>query len=501
MRVGRPMYRITLSFLRFLSRLLCFPSQYAPCLPAFRRSSEKKGGVRSFFDGNDLSDSSDRELEFDSEDGYEIVNIRGIHTLESELERALAELDLKKGEVRFLSDREKRGQEELADATQKLASVTVYLESLAEEVEKKRRELATTVARLQEENRGLAQQLQEQTSRAALLTTELTEVRGVVAMREKDTEALRTRLNGALSTVESQSVDLADIRTLLPKPDTAVDTDAIKLVGRLNAEIFQAAALLAEACSSVKTRPLQDIDNHAAGTRVKEMFGDKFVDLVQHVPHENNPAVLRIAFQACIVVFADWISAAWHFQPDPSPQFFGEVYRNIWVDEGQAVAGHWRAQTRKQIQKLLDPNPDGVRKRFIMHISDSLADVILCAGIHNKHDQMSETIIRMAGEGITAVVEMALKLNRMLGEEVTAADIETTWAHAQDAYDPKWMEDDYGNWKTYGPRRDLKVLCTTDLGLRRLVKADNEVGWIDTVLIKPKVILEEILSSSPIEAK
>ena len=136
-----------------------------------------------------------------------------------------------------------------------------------------------------------------------------------------------------------------------------------------------------------------------------------------------------------------------------------------------------------------------------MHISDSLADVILCAGIHNKHDQMSDTIIRMAGDGISAVVEMSLKLNRMLGEEVTAADIETTWAHAQDVFDAKWMEDEYGSWKTYGARRDLKVLCTTDLGLRRLVKADNEVGWVDTVLIKPKVILEEILSSSPVEAK
>jgi hypothetical protein len=114
---------------------------------------------------------------------------------------------------------------------------------------------------------------------------------------------------------------------------------------------------------------------------------------------------------------------------------------------------------------------------------------------------MSETVTRMADDRISAVIEMALKLNRMLGEEMTAADIETTWAHAQDAYDPKWMEDDYGNWKSYGGRRDLKVLCTTDLGLRRLVKADNEVGWVDTVLIKPKVILEEILSPSPIETK
>ena len=130
------------------------------------------------------------------------------------------------------------------------------------------------------------------------------------------------------------------------------------------------------------------------------------------------------------------------------------------LTEGQTAAGRWRAQTRKHIQKLLDPNPDGIRKRFILHISDSLSDVILCAGIHNKHDQMSETIIRMAGDRISAVVEMALKLNRMLGEEITTAYIETTWAHPRDAYDPKWMEDYYGDWGSYGGRRDLKVLRT-----------------------------------------
>jgi len=494
------MYRITLSFLQFLFRLFSLPSQYAPCLSSFRRSG-KKGGVAAFIDDSDSSDPGDPDLEVDSVDGYEIVSLRGFRTVENELKRAVAELDMKKGEVRLLGDRERRGKEELAGVTQKLASVTEYIELLANEVERKKSEFTTSLGRLQEENRGLAQQLQEQTSRAELFKTELAEVKGVAATREKDLEALQDRLNSALSTAGSQSVDLENLRALLPKPDAVVDTDAIKLVGRLNSEIFQTAALLAEACSSVKGRPLQSVDNRTATTRVKEMFGSKFVDLVQNVPHENNPAVLRIAFQACIVVFADWISAAWHFQADPAPQFFGEVYRSVWLDEGQAAAGHWRAQTRKQIQKLLDPNPEGIRKRFIMHISDSLADVILCAGIHNKHDQMSETIIRMAGDGISAIVEVALKLNRMLGEEVTAADIETTWAHAQDIYDPKWMEDDYGNWKSYGARRDLKVLCTTDLGLRRLIKADNEVGWVDTVLIKPKVILEEILSSSPVEPK
>jgi len=325
------MYRITLSFLRFLSRLFSLPSQYAPCISAFRKSG-KKAGVAAFTEDNDSTDPQDQELEFDFEDDYEVISLKGFHTLENELKRALTELDLRKGEVRYLDDKEKKGREELADVTQKLASVTEYLEMLAEEMEKKKREFTTTMSRLQEENRGLVRQLQEQTSRANLLMAELTEAKGVAATREKDIETLQSRLTSALSAVESQSADLANTRTLLPKPDTAVDTDAIKLVGRLNAEIFQAAALLAEACSSVKGRPLQGTDNRTASTRVKEMFSAKFVDVVQSVPHENNPAVLRIAFQACIVVFADWISAAWHFQEDPAPQFFGEVHRNVWLD-------------------------------------------------------------------------------------------------------------------------------------------------------------------------
>ena len=231
-----------------------------------------------------------------------------------------------------MDDKARRGREELTDVTKNLASVTEYLELLAEEMEKKKGKFMMMMARLQEENWTLARRLQEQTSRVDSLTIEPAEAKSLTATRKNDIGALQSRLNGALSTVEAQSADLAEMHPLLPRPNTIADTDAIKLVGRLNAEIFQAAALLAKACSSVKVRPSQDIDNHAASTHIKEMFGPKFVDLIQNVPHENNPAVLCITFQACFVVFVDWISAAWHFQSDPAPQFFGEVYRNIWLD-------------------------------------------------------------------------------------------------------------------------------------------------------------------------
>ena len=57
--------------------------------------------------------------------------------------------------MRPLDDEARRGWEELVDMTQNLASVTEYLELLAE-MEKKKGEFTTTVARLQEKNRTLA---------------------------------------------------------------------------------------------------------------------------------------------------------------------------------------------------------------------------------------------------------------------------------------------------------------------------------------------------------
>ena len=126
-----------------------------------------------------------------------------------------------------------------------LASVIECLELLAEEMEKKR-ESTTVMARLPEENHTLAQRLQERTGWAESLMAELAEARDAVAARENDIEPPWSRLNNAPST-----------RVPVPRPDNVSDTDAIKLVGRLNAETFQSAALLAEA-----GRPLKDIDSY-----------------------------------------------------------------------------------------------------------------------------------------------------------------------------------------------------------------------------------------------
>jgi len=277
-------------------------------------------------------------------------------------------------------------------------------------------------------------------------------------------------------------------------PDPVSDIDAVKLVSALNAEIFQTASLLAESFGTIKSRALEGIDNRSACGRVHQMFGPRLVELLRTIPHDENPVLLRVAFQACMVVFSDWISAAWHFQMDPAPQFFGEVYRNVWIAEDQAVSGRWRSLTRQHIQQLLNETPENIKSRFAVHIADSLADVLLCAGLHNKHSQVGEAVIAMASEKIINVVDIALRLNHMLGEDITSADIETTWVHSQEPFDSMWMEDDYGDWRGNG-HGAVRVLCTTDLGLRRLVKAKNDNGWEDKVLVKPKVALEEVTDS------
>ena len=77
---------------QLLSRLFSLPTQYAPCIAAFRRSG-KKGLVTTFIDDSDSSDPGDPNVGFDPEEDYEVISLRGLN----ELKCALDELDLKVG--------------------------------------------------------------------------------------------------------------------------------------------------------------------------------------------------------------------------------------------------------------------------------------------------------------------------------------------------------------------------------------------------------------------
>lgn len=87
---------------------------------------------------------------------------------------------------------------------------------------------------------------------------------------------------------------------------------------------------------------------------------------------------------------------------------------------------------------------------------------------------------------------MALRLNQIIGEEVTSCELEVVSMPYGVAFDPKTMDDAYDDGKWHGLASESpQVLCTTELGLQKEVKGyDGE--WEKAVLTKPKVSVDSL---------
>jgi hypothetical protein len=112
---------------------------------------------------------------------------------------------------------------------------------------------------------------------------------------------------------------------------------------------------------------------------------------------------------------------------------------------------------------------------------------------------------------MNVVGRYALQLNKALGEEITSGDVEAIYVPPDVEFDEVTMEETFKsstdavsssppkakpaeNGKRKGVDRQ-PVLCTTDLGLHRSVKAsmNGQIQWQETILVKPKVVLESQL--------
>jgi hypothetical protein len=270
----------------------------------------------------------------DSDDGFDTMSLQDARNLEHKLEGAILELDIREKGFEQLRETEAKHQEELDAKTRELANVTAVLEAKMQTIEAQNQKTLALVGELQTRNRNLEKNLQEQTRHTKEVEDQLKKSRKDLEDCNCMIDSLQKRINSTSSVLEARTAELKAMQSVFGEPDAISDFDAVKLVSALNAEIYQTAALLAESFGSVACHVLDGLDNRAATSRVRQMFGPRLVDLLKTVPHEENPFMLRVSFQACMVVFSDWIGAAWHFQSDsagPAPQFFGEVYRNVWI--------------------------------------------------------------------------------------------------------------------------------------------------------------------------
>jgi hypothetical protein len=149
------------------------------------------------------------------------------------------------------------------------------------------------------------------------------------------------------------------------------------------------------------------------------------------------------------------------------------------IEEPKA-AERWRAITRAR----LGPS-DNRKAQMIEFMCSSLLNILTLSG-WSKDSPLTRSIMESFEDKLSIVATLAIRLHVMLGEERSPERLETFLILPGTDFDDDHMDNDYGeeNESDYG---DDEVVCTSDIGLRRVARDGINV------ILKPKVIVPAVL--------
>lgn len=153
--------------------------------------------------------------------------------------------------------------------------------------------------------------------------------------------------------------------------------------------------------------------------------------------------------------------------------------------------------TRARLRQMVHSSTD-LPLVLVQYYSGGLADVLNAVGWKGSRTEAYEIFTTNFAERLTVVIDLALRLNKAIGEDITSGDLIATAIPPDVDFDPSTMEDINAEGSRSKPKdgktRAEGVLCTIGLGLGLVKKSGGENIWEERTLMKPSVVLESSLS-------
>ncbi|KAL4079083.1 hypothetical protein J3A83DRAFT_4086424 [Scleroderma citrinum] len=398
--------------------------------------------------------------------------------LEEEKKALAEEIRKLKVENARLSDSIQRANEENARIQKTVKQERESKDTVQRSLEKEQKEGIKARAAHQEEVGTLKRQLDVRKSEVSEVRTEL--------------QRSQTKLGDITALLETRTRELKGAQAFLTTADAHSGAEVIALLDALNAEVMQTCAFISDSFDFAR-RPEHANEIKEACSRISELMGPTMTHLLSTVQHSGDPLLVQIALQGAMIEFSRWIIMTWDYDGLQAEQPLAEIYNDIRTTETQAIGGRWRALTRVHAQKIALQQQDDLHSTMVTHISDTLVVIMVAAGCTKNYDDAYRHFTQKFGERVSNVVKMAVRLNKVMGEEVSSADLWPTHAAAGDKFDEVTMEDFEGQDNQAGKL----VLCTTALGLYRSEKVivGDSAEFKNAVLKRPKVALESVADS------
>lgn len=306
--------------------------------------------------------------------------------------------------------------------------------------------------------------------------------------------------------LSSKTSELQGLKDFLTTTDMYSDADIIAMIGRLNSEILQVSAFMADSFGSEYTKTRLNVGSEetaSAQAWVITTLGEKMVHLLKSTEHGEDQTLIQTALQATMVSGSEVTVRSWPLEQLQTCHCLPAIFQRIrqtgkhpLVDcspvyspfvnaESPSVSGRWRALTRAN---MLEQRSDMV-SHATQSLADAIAKVLVVAGWKEGLSQMNDKVMKKFGERLTTVASSAVSLNKVMGQDLTSAEFYPLMVRHGHPFVHDVMEDALGE-PTMGAQSIIgRVLCTTDLGLLRQEKVSN--GDVNTAtLLKAKVALD-----------
>jgi len=234
-----------------------------------------------------------------------------------------------------------------------------------------------------------------------------------------------------------------------------------------------------------------------------DVIGVKLVNILLKSDFMEDPTPVQLAIQSMVVNGIYTILLSWPISPiNEFGRGFWGLYKNILKSEAQSVASRWRALGSKHYRQneSVDIHNFAV-EGMLSHVSK----ILLVAGVYlpkNEDDRrLQKFITTCVGEKVNAMWRNVEAFAQKIREGIHSADYELMFVTPGDKFDSSWMRGQGASArKGRGKNNDWRVLCTTDLGLRRITnngKAGDTSPKLDTEIVnKAAVIFEHELEGT-----
>ncbi|KLO12568.1 hypothetical protein SCHPADRAFT_941133 [Schizopora paradoxa] len=391
--------------------------------------------------------------------------------------------------------------------------------SLSEQ-ESHARSLENTVRANENQKRQQAMQINVLSRDLAEARRELDHHRRLVSqLREQyalvDADRLRfaTQLSETTKLLESRTLELRTAETFLTKYDDTPGDEVVGIVNDINSQVLNIGGKVAEDITEAF------VQNHAKNLERKvnvnvvnellDVIGPKLVNILLKSDFTEDPTPVQLAIQSMLVNGICTILMWWPILPTNSfSQEFWTLYKSILKSEVQPVASRWRALGSKHYRQSGGAD---LHTFAVNGMLSHIAKILLVAGVYapaNEHDRRLDEFVRSCvGQSIDVMWHTADAFAQKIREHVHSTDYELMFVTPGEVFDPAQMraqgaqppppkKGEKGR-KENAEDNGWRVLCTTDLGLRRITNrgkpGDNNPQLATEVMNKTVVIFEHEL--------